>query len=220
MNKTWSHKIIEIFKVVIVVAVLTIGVSYALADWTAPRFAAPTCPPGDSGCEPPIDVSSVNQVKAGGVGLGGFFSARGSAVIGHGTDAPTIPASLKLRVAGRVGASAYCDQNGENCIVPPGGSGGVVAGTCPSGQFVRGINANGTLNCAKPSGGGGFSLNLGGILGGGSNTNTNTNTQQTCIGAKRPNNTGSAYCPSGYKLTCTSYDQTGGGKCLSGLCCK
>ena len=92
------------------------------------------------------------------------------------------------------------------------------AKTCPSGQFMRGINEDGSLVCAKPSGG--FNLSLGN----GSNTSTgstsSSNNKPTCIGAKRPNNTGSAYCPAFYKLTCTSYDETGGGKCTSGLCCK
>lgn len=120
-----QQKIIQTIKIILTVAVLTIGTSYVLAaNWTAPTTAPPTCPNGAIGCDVPVNVGPASQVKLGGLGIGGFFSAKEKAVIGHGTAAPTLVDSLKLRIFGKVGAEAYCDQNGNNCIIPPGGGAG------------------------------------------------------------------------------------------------
>ncbi|MBP9856213.1 MAG: hypothetical protein KBC48_02845 [Candidatus Pacebacteria bacterium] len=120
-----QQKIIQTIKMVLAVAVLTIGTTYVLAaDWTAPTVPPPGCPSGKPGCEVPLNVSIADQFKSGGLGLGGFFSTRGKTVIGHGTAAPTIVESLKLKVDGKVGAEAYCDRDGNNCATPPFGAGG------------------------------------------------------------------------------------------------
>lgn len=117
MNK----KIIETLKIIIVALVLAVGGTYAYAVWTNAPGTPPTCPTEYPGCDAPVNVSGAAQVKTGGLGIGGFFSAKGKTVIGHGEAAPSIADSLKLKIFGRVGAEAYCDQNGENCSTPPFG---------------------------------------------------------------------------------------------------
>lgn len=119
-----QQKIIQTIKIILTVAVLTIGTSYVLAaNWTAPTTAPPTCPDNTRGCDVPVNVSISNQLKLGGLGIGGFFSTAGKAVVG--SSAPTIVDTLKFKVDGKMGAEAYCDRDGNNCSVPPfGGTGG------------------------------------------------------------------------------------------------
>lgn len=138
-----QQKIIQTIKIVLAVAVLTIGTTYALAvDWTAPLVQPPGCPNNTPGCDVPINVSANPQIKAGGLGIGGLFSTVGKTVIGHGTAAPTIVDSLKLRIFGKVGAEAYCDQNGNNCIIPPGGGG---TATSSGSSFWRQVPSTQTI---------------------------------------------------------------------------
>jgi len=158
-----AKKIVEFAKIAITVAVLTIGTGYALADWTAPRYSPPTCPAGDVGCDAPINVSRPSQVKAGGLGLGGAFTTRGKTILSHGQNEPTIADNLRTKIYGRVGAKAYCDEEGNNCIVPgavttgPGGSSFSFA--CDKGEALNSLASDGSFTCVKT----GFNISLPGL---------------------------------------------------------
>ena len=157
-----SKKILEFTKVAITVAVLTIGTGYALANFTAPRYSPPTCPTGDPGCDAPINVSKTSQVKTGGLGIGAAFSTKGKTILAHGQNDPVIADNLRVKVYGRVGAKAYCDEEGNNCIVPGtvtgggGGEAGTFSFTCPKGQALSAVASDGSFDCVKT----GFSISL------------------------------------------------------------
>lgn len=163
---TGSKKILDFVKIAITVAVLTIGTGYALANWTAPKYPPPTCPTGDPGCDAPINVSKTSQVKSGGLGIGAAFSTRGKTILAHGQNEPVIADNLRAKVYGRVGAKAYCDEEGNNCIVPgtvtPGGGGGGGGGistfsfSCPKGQALSAVASDGSFDCVKT----GFNISL------------------------------------------------------------
>jgi hypothetical protein len=102
------------------------GVSVALAAWTGP-----TLPPPEGNTPPPLNTSAIGQSKIGGLLLGtsadilnGLLVANGR--VGIGTTSPA--SNLKLSVKGNVGASAYCDENGGNCVLASGLGG---TGTSP-----------------------------------------------------------------------------------------
>ncbi len=118
MNK----KFIDTIKTIIIVAVLTIGGGYAYAIWIGPPDGIPpSCPPGWQGCDVPINEGTLTQTKRGGI-----FASDITAVHTLGVNLTTFVTNslIKLQVNGKVGADAYCDQLGNNCIIPPGGGGG------------------------------------------------------------------------------------------------
>ncbi|MDO8183573.1 MAG: hypothetical protein Q7T49_01125 [bacterium] len=136
-----TKKFIDTIKIITLVAVLTIGGTYAYAIWQGPPAGTPpTCPPGYQGCDVPINEGAVAQIKQAGLGLWGRFYTKDKASIGSGDGPITIADVLKLKVFGKVGAEAYCDQDGNNCIIPPGGGGGgfwqLVTGT----QMIQNTN--------------------------------------------------------------------------------
>ncbi|MES2953323.1 MAG: hypothetical protein V4674_02085 [Patescibacteria group bacterium] len=56
-----------------VLMVLVVGFGIARADWTAPGSTPPGCTAGTGPCEAPINVSSTNQTKSGGLTVNGNF---------------------------------------------------------------------------------------------------------------------------------------------------
>ena len=94
------------------------AVSVAMAAWTGPAIAPP-----EGNTLPPLNVSATGQAKIGGLLLGTASDVLNSLIVPFGrvgigrTD--TIP-SAKLSVKGNVAATAYCDENGENCVSVPG----------------------------------------------------------------------------------------------------
>lgn len=69
---------IKKFASILVVFVLALGISsginYALAA-IAPTAAYPNCPASDPACNTPINVSTTNQIKNGGLGVGTFLAS-------------------------------------------------------------------------------------------------------------------------------------------------
>lgn len=94
-------------------AALVLGcVSYASA-WSAPSGPAPT-----GNTPPPINVGGAAQSKVGAIGVGGlgvFGKAFIAPVAGY-----SAPENLQLAVSGSVGARAYCDEQGLNCVTSLG----------------------------------------------------------------------------------------------------
>ncbi|MES2216095.1 MAG: hypothetical protein V4481_02255 [Patescibacteria group bacterium] len=66
-------------KKVAVIAGLTLGAFSlsAIADWTAPLSAPPTCVTGNPGCDAPINASATGQGKMGKLGLGSITAPTG-----------------------------------------------------------------------------------------------------------------------------------------------
>ena len=106
-----------------VVAVgLVIGLSLQFVQaWTEPTVAPPA---GNVGA--PLNTSGTGQIKTGGVVLNTGGATIGLVVdqgnVGIGTITPN--AGLKLDVEGKVGATEYCDQSGNNCVAAGSLSGG------------------------------------------------------------------------------------------------
>ena len=96
----------------IVITVFAVGMVVHAAPWADPTAT----PPGNNAAEP-INISNSGQAKSGGLmvntggALIGLIVQNGSMGIGDVTP----DAGLKLDVEGKVGATEYCDQNGENC---------------------------------------------------------------------------------------------------------
>jgi hypothetical protein len=77
-TKSWF----DVVKVTFLVIVLGVSTGYVMANWSAPSFTAPDCPASEPACNPPINVSTTDQVKPGGIGatkltadFGGFSQA-------------------------------------------------------------------------------------------------------------------------------------------------
>lgn len=65
-------KITQNIKAIILALILVAGVGYASANWTAPTNTPPTCPTGSPGCDAPLHVGSIGQIKGGPLTLGGL----------------------------------------------------------------------------------------------------------------------------------------------------
>ncbi len=141
---------------------LAVGGSYAYATWSGPE-----APPTGSNTEAPINVSDSLQQKEGSLVLEGGFRAFMQGifddVVTIGTTEPSTGdapdgQSLTLDVEGAVGATHYCDENGDNCVA--GGEIGTGGGdnswpegnyciiqaqnsSCPSGFDLTSSKANG-----------------------------------------------------------------------------
>lgn len=147
--KKISQKIYSLILALILVG----GLSYALA-WTNP-----TAVPTGGNVEAPINASSSSQIKYGPLVTYGF----GSNGTGYfSTTTYSLPTSLTLGVNGSVGAHMYCDENGSNCIDP-------TALMCPEGQYMQGVDTDGTAKCLAPS----MVYYFGGMYGGPSSAYTN-----------------------------------------------
>lgn len=106
-----KKNLLEISKVLILVAIVILGVGVVNA-WNGPTVA----PPGGN-VAAPINVSSVEQIKTGKLGVGGLASF-GQGLFSTSTAPYTLTgtrAKLLLGLNGPVGATEYCDQNGGGC---------------------------------------------------------------------------------------------------------
>ncbi len=135
----------NIQKISSTIIVLVFVTATALYAWTGPTATAPS---GNTSA--PINVSSSMQDKSGIIRTIGFKSFGQVAIATSTTDTYALPISLLLGVNGKVGASEYCDQSGNNCT-SSSGFGGVPAGavmafnlaSCPAG-WVLSDGSNGT----------------------------------------------------------------------------
>jgi len=134
-----TKKYLNLAKTVVITALLTISASYIYADWSGPPGVPTACPDSTPGCNVPINEGVVAQVKRAGLGLWGRFYTKDKASIGL-DDPTTMTSSLKLQVNGKVGADAYCDQAGNNCIIPPGGADGGLWRAVPNTQMIENAN--------------------------------------------------------------------------------
>ena len=120
--------ITQLFILIIVLSCIFIANGLILA-WTSPGSVPP-----DGNVDAPINVGSSSQYKEGALGIEGIFRGYSNAIfdgsVGIGTATPS--SGLKLDVDGAVGATEYCDENGENCVE----SGGLEGGEGGSKKYV------------------------------------------------------------------------------------
>lgn len=129
---TLKNSLFSTLKVVIVGVVLAGGISYA-STWVAPTQA-----PTGGNPDAPVNVGPTGQIKLGGLTLGAGNGVTQALTILNGQSgfgSSTIPSNLLVGVNGPVGATEYCDQNGQNCV-PASSIGG---GACsPSDTYDSG----------------------------------------------------------------------------------
>ena len=116
MSSLKSH-FIQTLRILLIALPLLTLVSYASSTWVDA-----TVPPTGNNVDAPINSSSTSQSKIGalliatGAGITqGLTVLNGQVVFGS----TTATSSLLLGVNGAIGATKYCDQNGNNCVTPP-----------------------------------------------------------------------------------------------------
>ncbi len=121
----------------LLVAALALGFVALAGAWTAPGQAAPG---GNTAA--PINVGTRAQSKQGTLGLGGlgvFGKALVTPAAGY-----SLPANLQLGVNGAVGATAYCDAAGQNCVTALGTSPSTASGTPVTGSSWANVSLDET----------------------------------------------------------------------------
>ncbi|HVV14822.1 MAG TPA: hypothetical protein VHD55_00185 [Candidatus Paceibacterota bacterium] len=148
MFKKTREEFLRFSKAFLLAALVLLG-SAALADWTAPVAAPPTCASGNQGCDAPINVSATAQTKTGNltIGSGGtnvLISATGyiwPTILNVGSTYPTTPPPNSICLSGSCitawsqaggGGTDYqafttagagsCPGTGTNCWTKPSGT--------------------------------------------------------------------------------------------------
>ena len=123
-----KSKITQNIKAIILGLVLTLGLSYVLADFTPPPSSPPTCDPATTpACNAPINVGSLAQIKAGSLTLGGLGIVGDFKFLPNAT-AQATPGQV-LTATDNTGKVEWKDAPGINVIsFPSGGSGGSTSG--------------------------------------------------------------------------------------------
>jgi hypothetical protein len=100
---------------ILVIGFLLATATSYLSAWSGPTSQIVNGVPNGN-VPAPINVSNSSQVKQGTLGLGGL------SVFGVGqvsTTTYTLPSNLAFGVNGKVGATEYCDKDGQNCSTGP-----------------------------------------------------------------------------------------------------
>jgi hypothetical protein len=106
----------------LLLAALALGFVAAAGAWQGPTQPAP-----QGNVPAPVNVGGLAQSKAGTLGVGGLgVFGRGFV---SGASGFNLADSLTFGVDGKVGARAYCDINGQNCVATPGGAAGTTTAT-------------------------------------------------------------------------------------------
>lgn len=92
------------------ILLLLIGVNY-LNAWTSPAFNPPS-----GNVEAPVNVSSNPQTKLGPLGVTELSTNNVAANDYMVVGAATASADLKIDANGKIGASEYCDADGNGCV--------------------------------------------------------------------------------------------------------
>jgi len=140
-----TSKLLSNIKILIIALALSVGMSYAFADWTTPKSVAPTCVTDpanssyDGGCLSPINIGSQSQAKLGPltISAGDFRVANGK--IGVGTLNPffSVDASGAGDIWGSrsIGGSSQDNSKWFYMLIPTDGS-------RMSADIVRSSNTN------------------------------------------------------------------------------
>jgi hypothetical protein len=79
-----QHKIINTAKIIILGLIIGLGVNYIIADFTSPLHTPPTCLTGEPGCDTPLNVGNIGQVKNGGLTLGHISGIPNGLIVENG----------------------------------------------------------------------------------------------------------------------------------------
>lgn len=134
---------------------LLLGSAVSIQAWTSPTATAP-----GNNVPAPVNIGGTTQTKSGGLVTNGFRSMLDAFFDGPVTIGTTsVPAALKI--------------NGDICLNDTCLDAWPVATsiTCPPGEFIRGIDANGQPVCEDPTTE--IEYYFGGMYGGGSSNYTN-----------------------------------------------
>jgi hypothetical protein len=110
-----------------IVGAVAIGVVLGAGVHTVFGWTNPTGTPPNGNVSAPLTTSVEPQTKAGNLIINNTGTSALGLVVKNGALAvgtTTATSSLKMVVAGKVGAQQYCDVNGNNCVSAPGGGGG------------------------------------------------------------------------------------------------
>ena len=107
---------------VIVTAAVSFGMNALAQSFTEPSSA--TIPPNNN-VDAPLDVGASAQSKTAGLVLNTGGASNGLLVPYGNVGIGTLTPATTLNVIGKVGALAYCDENGNNCITPGPSSSGL-----------------------------------------------------------------------------------------------
>jgi len=119
----------DILRIGVLSLIISIGGSYAFAEWTAPTAA----PPGGN-TPPSVNVGGTTQVKNGNFGLGtGYTFWATRADFGKATSLSTVNTDSGTTLV----TKDYVDSKG---IKPT---------SCPAGSAMTGIDATGKATCAN-----------------------------------------------------------------------
>ncbi|MHB8651701.1 MAG: hypothetical protein ACYC8S_01025 [Minisyncoccota bacterium] len=144
-----APKLMQTLKSLTLALLLVAGVSYA-ASWMGPNASPPA-----NNVDAPLNVGPASQSKLGDVTVQRTETQNGTPVITGAISAPFINGvfgtfqkvgvassqqprgALTLGVEGAVGATQYCDQNGDKCVAPGSmGGGGVGYDNLPPGALA------------------------------------------------------------------------------------
>jgi hypothetical protein len=136
----------QLFISLLSLVVILSGISLADAAgvWNNPKGNPPT-----NNTDAPINVGTIAQDKAGVLrvtGFRSFFDAIIDTKLQVGTTG-TMPSNLKLLVDGKVGAEAYCDRQGNNCVTSSG-----IAVSSNTNNNSSSTNSNSNSSCVWDSG--------------------------------------------------------------------
>lgn len=82
----------------------------AMANWSAPSFTPPDCPSTTPGCNEPVNIGSIGQIKTGNLGIGGLIS-----IGGGGINTPV--AGYVLTAIDSAGNAKWCPTTGCGALV-------------------------------------------------------------------------------------------------------
>lgn len=154
----------QILKIVIVILIVTFALPNAFADWTAPLTTPPSCPAGDPGCDAPVNVGTVAQIKDGDLTVDAFSALLNSYFAGKlGIGVIPTLSSPALEVAGQV----------------------KITGGSPGAGKVLTSDATGLATWATPTGGPGGGIVDGENVGAGQNVYKSKSPDNTKLQFKR-----------------------------------
>lgn len=146
--------VFTVSKVLIIVLSLSVGVSYVFADWAPPLTSPPSCPVGDPGCDAPVNVGTVAQIKDGDLTvdafaalLNSYFAQKLGIGIVPSASSPALEVAGQVKITGGSPGSGKVltsDSTGLASWEAPttgGGTGGGINGV----NGIAGVNAS-TVN--------------------------------------------------------------------------